>query len=103
MATPHEAQTPKRIAFKRVAIPVSLKDKEYLKGRGICCSEHFLPNDTNKQKEIKVSDVLPSVFFPSSSEEAKTNANDHTIPQSLVNKLPAPEKVKTFKSLAHKK
>jgi hypothetical protein len=102
VAVPHEAQTPKQISFKRVAIPVSLKDKDYLKQKGISCSEHFLSKDANNKKEIKVSDVLPDVHFPS-CEEAKTCAEDHQVLETLANKISAPQKVKTFKTEAHKR
>ena len=105
VATPHEAQTPKRIEFKRVAVPVSLKNKEYLGGKGICCSQQFLSKQTDQKKVVKVSDVIPGMHFPSSyeKEELRSNKCDDKIPESLLKKIPAPEQIKTFKSLAHKK
>ena len=102
VAVPHEAQTPKRISLKRVAIPVSLKGKDYLKKKGICCSEHFLSKDTNNKKELKVSDVMPDVHFPS-REETGADAEDHQVLGSLANKISASEKIKTFKTEAHKR
>jgi hypothetical protein len=104
VATPHEAQTPKRIAFKRVAIPASLKDKEYLRGKGICCSEYFLSKD-RKQKDAKISEILPDVHFPLCCEkgDARTCEGHHDFRECLARKPTAPEKVKTFQSLAHKK
>ena len=105
VATPHEAQTPKRIAFKRVAIPASLKDKEYLRGKGICCSEYFLSKD-RKQKDAKISEILPDVHFPlcyNEKGEARTCEGHHDFRECLARKPTAPEKVKTFQSLAHKR
>ena len=104
VATPQETPTPKRIPFKRVAVPVSLKDKEYLEGKGICSSEHFLSKDGNK-KGAKISDVMPDVHFPlcCDKEDAKAGEDDYKIPESLRKKKTAHEQVKTFRSLAHKR
>ena len=104
VATPHEALTPKRIPFTRVAVPVSLMDKQYLESKGICSSEHFLSKDGGK-KGAKISEVMPDVHFPlcCEKEDDKTDEDNCKIPESMRKKLTAHEQVKTFRSLAHKR
>lgn len=103
VTAPRETPTPKRFAFRRISVPVSLKDKEYLHNKAVYCSEQFLPKDFNSHKATKVSDVLPSIYFPlCSEEEGQHPAKDEAL-EVFDSEILSPETVKTFKSLAHKK
>lgn len=104
VSTAHEVQTPKRIGFEKIAIPVSLKDKAYLKEKGIYCSNVFLSKGKTRKKNAKLSELLPMVHFPVSWEKEETVAaeDDKDTPENLT-KISTPEKIKEFKSQARKK
>ena len=101
--TTHEVQPPKRLGLRRVSVPVSIKDKEYLKERGVCCSEVFLAKDIPARK-ASLSEVLPMVHFPVSWEKGEAvNADDDAkVPESSTKKSSS-EMIKDLKSQAHKK
>ena len=96
----------KTMAQKRIAIPISLKDKEILKEKGISCSDSFLFKEGRRYKAT-LKDVLPMIYFPLRNETDGTTGAAENTAKDTDQKLPkspqAPDVIKNFKSEAHKR
>lgn len=102
---PNKLQPEKRIDLKRITIPASLQNKEFLKEKGIHCSELFLQKKSCRKKPC-IKNVLPTLYFPISSETKETTNKNETknVEKSTMNPLLSPPAViKRLKSDAHQR
>ena len=89
----------KRMDLTRVAIPVSLRNNEVLKNKGMYCPTILFERGENPKWSAKLSDVLPMLYFPISGEN--TTKSDTGAAKPVVS--PTPDVVKSFQSRAHKR